>query len=58
MEAPMIRMFALAQVAAEYGVLTSRDLASFRNALGNVETQTWVIGVGVLVLIYLIVKKM
>jgi hypothetical protein len=50
--------FALAQVAVEYGALTSRNLASFRNALAGVETQTWVIGVGVLVLLYLIVKRM
>jgi hypothetical protein len=57
-EALMITVFALAQVAAEYGVLTSRDMASLKTALGNVETQTWVIAVGLLVLLYLILKKM
>jgi hypothetical protein len=56
-EAPMIT-FALAQVAVEYGVLTSRNMASLRNALAGVETQFWVMGIGVLVLLYLIVKKM
>jgi hypothetical protein len=54
----MITVFALGQVAVEYGVLTSRSMASLKTALGNVETQTWVIAVGLLVLLYLIVKKM
>jgi hypothetical protein len=57
-EALMITVFALGQVAVEYGVLTSRSMASLKTALGNVETQTWVIAVGLLVLLYLIVKKM
>jgi hypothetical protein len=54
----MNSVFALVQVAAEYGVLTSRNMTSFRNALAGVETQTWVIGVGLLVLLYLVVRKM
>jgi hypothetical protein len=58
MEAVMISAFALVQVAVEYGVLASRNMTSFRNALAGVETQTWAVGVGVLVLLYLIVKKM
>jgi hypothetical protein len=33
-------------------------MASLKTALGNVETQTWVIAVVLLVLLYLIVKKM
>jgi hypothetical protein len=43
----MISAFALVQVAVEYGVLTSRNMTSFRNTLAGVETQTWAIGVGV-----------
>jgi hypothetical protein len=50
--------FTVVQVAVEYGVPTSCNNASFRNALAGVETQTWVIGVALLRLRYLIIKKM
>lgn len=51
-------MFALAQVATEYGLLTSRNMTSFRSTLNGVEPQTWVIAGGVLLLLFVIVKKL
>jgi hypothetical protein len=51
-------MFAMTQVAVEYGVITSRSMTSIRSALQGVEPQTWLLGGGVLLLLFLVVRKL